>query len=246
MLIVPGAAGEIGVLARHAPLIAMLKAGSTRVHVKRETEVQEFATGPGFFKVEQDRALALVDDAVDAREIDDARAREQLEAARAELEASSAASRKRPLADRAADQARREPAGGRRASDRRRYGCRLARTWIALKGSLATRIEKRLKSPERSHPTSLGGSVCREGGKFAGFHPRALSPLRGARAGDARPRPRPHDAGGGRRAGRARPGRARLRPAGRRPRPPRRRHAALAGHLPAVRRGRRRARDAAR
>ena len=86
MLIVPGADGEIGVLARHAPLIAMLKAGSTRVHVKRGGEVQEFATGPGFFKVEQDRALALVDDAVDAKQIDDARAREQLEAAKAELE----------------------------------------------------------------------------------------------------------------------------------------------------------------
>jgi F-type H+-transporting ATPase subunit epsilon len=86
MLIVPGADGEIGVLARHAPLIAMLKAGSTRVHLKRETEVREFATGPGFFKVEQDRALALVDDAVDAKEIDDARARKQLEEAQAELE----------------------------------------------------------------------------------------------------------------------------------------------------------------
>ena len=86
MLIVPGADGEIGVLARHAPLIAMLNAGSTRVHVKRETEVQEFATGPGFFKVEQDRALALVDDAVDAKHIDDERAREQLEEAKAELE----------------------------------------------------------------------------------------------------------------------------------------------------------------
>src|SRR6476659_10369689 len=87
MLIVPGADGEIGVLARHAPLIAMLNAGSTRVHVKRDTEGLEFATGPGFFKVEQDRALALVDDAVDARQIDDARAREQLETAQAELEA---------------------------------------------------------------------------------------------------------------------------------------------------------------
>ena len=86
MLIVPGADGEIGVLARHAPLIAMLNAGSTRVHVKRDPEVQEFATGPGFFKVEQDRALALVDDAVDAKHIDDARAREQLEEAKAELE----------------------------------------------------------------------------------------------------------------------------------------------------------------
>ena len=86
MLIVPGADGEIGVLARHAPLIAMLKAGSTRVHVTRDGEVHEFATGPGFFKVEQDRALALVDDAVDAKHIDDARARKQLEDAQAQLE----------------------------------------------------------------------------------------------------------------------------------------------------------------
>jgi len=86
MLIVPGADGEIGVLARHAPLVAMLKAGSTRVHIRRNGDVREFATGPGFFKVEQDRALALVDDAIDTKEIDDQRAREQLEAATAELE----------------------------------------------------------------------------------------------------------------------------------------------------------------
>ena len=85
MLIVPGAAGEIGVLARHAPLVATLKAGSTRVHVSRD-DVREFATGPGFFKVELDRAIALVDDAVSAREIDADRAERQLEEARAELE----------------------------------------------------------------------------------------------------------------------------------------------------------------
>jgi F-type H+-transporting ATPase subunit epsilon len=85
MIVVPGAAGEIGVLARHAPLVATLKAGSTRIHIT-ENEIVEFATGPGFFKVELDRALALVDDAVNVKEIDDERARAQLEAARAELE----------------------------------------------------------------------------------------------------------------------------------------------------------------
>ena len=87
MIVVPGAAGEIGVLARHAPLIATLKAGSTRVHPGEGADVREFATGPGFFQVLQDRAIALVDDAVDVNDIDDARARRQLEAAQAELEA---------------------------------------------------------------------------------------------------------------------------------------------------------------
>ena len=87
MVIVPGAAGEIGVLARHAPLIATLKAGSTRVHLGEGDErVQEYATGPGFFKVEEDRAIALVDDAVRANEIDVERARRQLEESQAELE----------------------------------------------------------------------------------------------------------------------------------------------------------------
>ena len=86
MLVVPGAAGDIGVLARHAPLIATLRAGSTRVYLNRAAEeVIELATGPGFFKVELDRALALVDDAVNVKEIDDARAQQQLADAKAEL-----------------------------------------------------------------------------------------------------------------------------------------------------------------
>jgi F-type H+-transporting ATPase subunit epsilon len=84
MVIVPGAAGEIGVLARHAPLVALLKAGSTRVHTG-EGQVQEFATGPGFFQVLEDRAIALVDDAVTADAIDVAKAQRQLDEAQAEL-----------------------------------------------------------------------------------------------------------------------------------------------------------------
>jgi F-type H+-transporting ATPase subunit epsilon len=84
MVIVPGAAGEIGVLARHAPLVALLRAGSTRVHLG-DGQVREFATGPGFFQVLENRAIALVDDAVAAGEVDEARARRQLEKAQEEL-----------------------------------------------------------------------------------------------------------------------------------------------------------------
>jgi F-type H+-transporting ATPase subunit epsilon len=87
MLIVPGQIGEIGILARHGPLIATLRAGSTRIHPGGDADVIEFATGPGFFQVIHDRAIALVDDAVRASDVDDARARTQLEAAQAELEA---------------------------------------------------------------------------------------------------------------------------------------------------------------
>ena len=87
MVVVPGQIGEIGVLARHAPLIATLKAGATRVHPGNGAEVIDFATGPGFFQVLNDRAIALVDDAVEASQIDHARARAQLEEAQAELEA---------------------------------------------------------------------------------------------------------------------------------------------------------------
>jgi F-type H+-transporting ATPase subunit epsilon len=85
MIIVPGAAGEIGVLARHAPLVALLKAGSTRVHLG-DGSVEEFATGYGFFQVLEDRAIALVDDAMKADEIDDARVQRRLDEAQAELE----------------------------------------------------------------------------------------------------------------------------------------------------------------
>jgi F-type H+-transporting ATPase subunit epsilon len=87
MMVVPGAAGEIGVLARHAPLVATLKAGEVRIYNNIDADdLVAYATGPGFFTVELDRAIALVDDAVSAKEIDPERAREQLEEARRELE----------------------------------------------------------------------------------------------------------------------------------------------------------------
>jgi F-type H+-transporting ATPase subunit epsilon len=88
MLIVPGASGEIGVLARHAPLVAMLKAGEIRVLAGEEW--LSYAAGPGYFKVHQDRAIALVDDAVRAEDIDVEAARREVEEARALVEKAEA------------------------------------------------------------------------------------------------------------------------------------------------------------
>ena len=166
MLIVPGAAGEIGVLARHAPLVATLKAGSTRVHVGAN-EVLEFATGPGFFKVELDRALALVDDAVN---VEGDRPRPRAGAARggagrAPEESRAGDSDRRPLAARAAHPARREPARRRGPHDRLRP--RLAsgavcRTRYAgppesFERQLGDQDKKRLKSPRAAAaPDTLG------------------------------------------------------------------------------------------
>jgi F-type H+-transporting ATPase subunit epsilon len=88
MIIVPGDAGEIGVLPRHAPLVAMLKAGETRIRVGNDWTA--LATGPGFFKVQRDRAIVLVDDAVRAEDIDVAAAEREAEEARALLERADA------------------------------------------------------------------------------------------------------------------------------------------------------------
>ncbi len=87
-IVVPGAAGEIGVLARHAPLAAMLQAGEIRI--RTGDGWQAFASGPGYFKVQRDRAIVLVDDAVRAEDIDVEQARREAEDAQALLDRADA------------------------------------------------------------------------------------------------------------------------------------------------------------
>jgi F-type H+-transporting ATPase subunit epsilon len=87
-IVVPGAAGEIGVLARHAPLVAMLRAGEIRI--RAQGDWQTFAAGPGYLKIQRDRAIVLVDDAVRAEDIDVEQARREAEEARALLERADA------------------------------------------------------------------------------------------------------------------------------------------------------------
>jgi F-type H+-transporting ATPase subunit epsilon len=84
MVVVPGKAGELGVLPRHIPLIAQLKPGETRIRTLDEQWIA-FATGSGYFKVQHDRASVLVESAVSVSSIDSERARNDLEDAQARL-----------------------------------------------------------------------------------------------------------------------------------------------------------------
>ena len=84
-LVVPGAAGELGILANHAPLISLLQPGETRV-TDAEGTVRRYATDDGFVQVRKNQTLVLVGEAVDAESIDASDANRRLEEARAALE----------------------------------------------------------------------------------------------------------------------------------------------------------------
>lgn len=85
MLVVPGAAGELGILANHAPLVSLLDPGVVRV-TDEGGAVRRFAADDGFLQVRQNRALVLVGEAVPAEEIEAADARSRLQAAEEALE----------------------------------------------------------------------------------------------------------------------------------------------------------------
>jgi F-type H+-transporting ATPase subunit epsilon len=84
MVVVPGKAGELGVLPRHIALIAQLKPGETRVRTL-DDQWLSFATGEGYFKIQHDRASVLVQSAVPASSIDADQARNDLEDAQRRL-----------------------------------------------------------------------------------------------------------------------------------------------------------------
>lgn len=75
MVIAPGASGVLGILPRHAPLMALIVPGE--VVVKKEgQEDRYFAVGSGFMEVRPDKVILLARSGEAAEEIDIERARE--------------------------------------------------------------------------------------------------------------------------------------------------------------------------
>jgi F-type H+-transporting ATPase subunit epsilon len=86
MVVVPGKEGGLGVLPRHAPIIAQLDAGEVRVKLA-DGSTRAFATSDGYFKMQYDRALVVVAGAEPAEKIDVEAARREAEDARERIAA---------------------------------------------------------------------------------------------------------------------------------------------------------------
>ena len=69
--VVPGVEGELGILARHTPLIAAVKRGILRL--KRGAETNYLVIGEGFLEVTAEETVLLADTAVQAESLEDAR-----------------------------------------------------------------------------------------------------------------------------------------------------------------------------
>jgi F-type H+-transporting ATPase subunit epsilon len=84
MVVVPAAYGELGILPRHAPLVASLSIGELRFKTLDGAWL-EMAVAEGFVKVQFDRVIVLADAAELASEIDVARAKAAVERAQERL-----------------------------------------------------------------------------------------------------------------------------------------------------------------
>jgi F-type H+-transporting ATPase subunit epsilon len=72
MVIVPGAAGEMGILPHHAPLLSTLKYGVVRVRFEGKEDI--FTVAGGVVEVQPDCITVMADAAENVAEIDIARA----------------------------------------------------------------------------------------------------------------------------------------------------------------------------
>jgi F-type H+-transporting ATPase subunit epsilon len=91
--------GSIGVLANHAPLMAILEPTELRLY-KSDTDVVRFAQGEGYLQVVDNSALVLVEEAIAPDEIDRAAFESRLKEAREAAERADEGSEERARAER--------------------------------------------------------------------------------------------------------------------------------------------------
>jgi F-type H+-transporting ATPase subunit epsilon len=93
------ATGSIGILARHAPLMAILEPTELRLY-KSESDVVRFAQGEGYLQVVDNSALVLVEEAIAPEDIDRGAFESRLQEAREAAERAEEDSEERARAER--------------------------------------------------------------------------------------------------------------------------------------------------
>ena len=91
--------GSIGILANHAPLMAILEPTTLRLY-KSESDVVEYAQSEGYLQVVDNSALVLVEEAVEPGKVDIAAIEAKLKDARDLLERAEADSEEKRRAER--------------------------------------------------------------------------------------------------------------------------------------------------
>jgi len=91
--------GSIGILAHHAPLLAMLDPTELRLY-KTDSEIVSFAQAEGYLQVANNRALILVEEAHTPSELNAGDLRDRLKQAEHELEQAEDDSERRRVAER--------------------------------------------------------------------------------------------------------------------------------------------------
>lgn len=91
--------GEIGILARHAPMVARLVPAELRLHPP-EGEVERYAQGEGWLEVFANRARVLIAEAIPPDDLDAGDLRERLDEAEQRLSDAEEGSTAHELAER--------------------------------------------------------------------------------------------------------------------------------------------------
>jgi F-type H+-transporting ATPase subunit epsilon len=91
--------GSIGILANHAPLMAILEPTELRLY-KSESDIVRLAQGEGYLQVVDNSALVLVEEAEDPEKLDRSDLETRLKEARESLEHAEEGSQEREHAER--------------------------------------------------------------------------------------------------------------------------------------------------
>lgn len=84
----PGIEGELGILPGHTPLITLIRPGLVRIHTNGNQEEEIFVAG-GVLEIQPHHVIVLADVAIRSKDLDEAKAKEAMERAKAAAKTSA-------------------------------------------------------------------------------------------------------------------------------------------------------------